>query len=267
MNDGQNNCPSYFTQTEEETEPETDTASCSGPCDNTYNNTCNGDALCVCDENQLVLLDCLDICIEGGYGGYAECSEATAGGYDVCYCSDEPGAFCRGYTGSDGCCADDNPCNLESNSQCDCDSRCGWDAADCQLDPGDCMTPYLIPSVPFEITRSTDGAGSNLGTEGCEGYGGQLLGSASGNEHVYQIVITDGQSLSFSLDGDFDAVLSVRYPCGDQPSSCVATDDGISSAEVMDLSFTGNGYWFVVVDGYSSFDHGGYTLSVTDITR
>ena len=45
------------------------------------------------------------------------------------YCDDAP---CDGYTGADECCLNNNPCDLDLNDMCDCDSTCAWDAVDCE---------------------------------------------------------------------------------------------------------------------------------------
>lgn len=40
--------------------------------------------------------------------------------------------FCGGYGGEDECCAEDDPCDLGDDQQCDCDG-CEWDQADCTM--------------------------------------------------------------------------------------------------------------------------------------
>jgi hypothetical protein len=40
--------------------------------------------------------------------------------------------YCADYTGVDECCADDDPCGLGVNQQCECDG-CDWDRDDCTM--------------------------------------------------------------------------------------------------------------------------------------
>jgi len=40
--------------------------------------------------------------------------------------------FCSDYKGDDECCAQDDPCDLGDNQQCDCDN-CDWDLDDCTM--------------------------------------------------------------------------------------------------------------------------------------
>jgi hypothetical protein len=40
-------------------------------------------------------------------------------------------AYCAGYTGTDDCCTDADPCGYAGDGYCDCGGYCAWDATDC----------------------------------------------------------------------------------------------------------------------------------------
>jgi hypothetical protein len=118
--------------------------------------TTNSDFACECGE------DCCEHpCPDGGYGGtqgddsccyswivdnleyWVDC-EDLLGDEPLCTCTiidlgadtdtgtdSDP---CPGYTGSDECCLNNNPCDWALNDICDCDSTCAWDAVDCEWD-------------------------------------------------------------------------------------------------------------------------------------
>ncbi len=74
-----------------------------------------------------------------------DCSSAGCEDYDGCggicgYCGDTD--FCAGYTGSDTCCTDSNPCGNANDDTCDCGGACAWDATDCTTDTWNCSSSY-----------------------------------------------------------------------------------------------------------------------------
>ncbi|RJO68670.1 MAG: hypothetical protein C4523_07225 [Myxococcales bacterium] len=257
---------------------------CSGPCSDDFYD-CQGDGLCVCDYGEKTLYDCLEVCLEGGYAEFVECSYDEEYAHDLCWCSDETIAYCAGYTGSDICCTLDDPCDFARNDTCDCDGKCAWDATDCAAPDGDidndvdsdpdsdsaqatgaCADPIVISSLPYQHAYTTVNGPDTLTASGCEEDGWAMSGG-SGPERVYRLEARAGQSLGIRVESDFDAVLTARTPCGSSPDECLGSDAEFGAGtQVEELGITINQDFtlFITVDGYRNANQGNYTLTVEE---
>ncbi len=242
---------------------------CSGACDeSTYDLTCVGSDLCVCENGQKHVESCLAVCRDAGYLETTQCAASSSAGHDVCYCSGE-NTFCSGYTGTDTCCTPANSCNQSGNSACNCDGTCGWDAADCGQTAGTCQAPIPVPSIPFTYNGNTGPMDNLLGLTGCSAVDGGSLSTASGPEQVFEFRAGNSTPLTFTVDSNFDAVITVRGPCSNSPSLCLGDDSYYSTDESVTFNFTDSppSVWYVVVDGVDSDEWGSYTLTITNAAR
>jgi hypothetical protein len=93
----------------------------------------NGDNLCCKESNPCFLLDsngvcnCDDACSWDTY----DCSGGTDVDTDTDTDTSTDTTYCAGYTGTNDCCTDADPCGYTEDGVCDCDGMCWWDTVDC----------------------------------------------------------------------------------------------------------------------------------------
>ncbi len=182
---------------------------------------------------------------------------------------DTAAPVCEGYTGSrTDCCREDNPCGWNRDGECDCNDTCAWDRTDCEAQPaeenGTCDEPFLITSSYFSDSGSTSGQGNDISVAGCDG---SHYNQSSAPDVVYAVSLPDNSEMDIYLDADFDSVLLVQSPCGDQAQVCIGADEAscglfFCGSESLGLEITTGGIGYIIVDGYGSSDYGSYTLEV-----
>ena len=81
----------------------------------------------------------------------------------------------------------------------------------------------------------------------CTGY------SAAGNDVVYSIYLTAGQTFTASQQGAHDSSIYVVTDCYDPENTCVAGADATFTGDVETVSFTApsTGVYYLIIDGYS----------------
>jgi hypothetical protein len=98
-----------------------------------------GDEQCLVSSQEddwwcVVVCESNDDCVEG-----TTCQLVPDTSTSICYAGSDTDTDsetdtdpCDGYTGTDECCLNNNPCDWALNDICDCDSTCAWDAVDCE---------------------------------------------------------------------------------------------------------------------------------------
>ena len=106
----------------------------------------------VCDDDE----DCTS-CPEDCEQCPSQCGDDTCDEDEDCQeCPQDCGEcviYCTGYTGDDPCCADNNPCSLEANDQCDCAGTCSWEGDECGPDEcgdGECTGSETCQECPAD---------------------------------------------------------------------------------------------------------------------
>jgi len=146
--------------------------------------------------------------------------------------------------GDDGCggtCGDCGP-----GGTCDENNLCDYPA-----EIGDnCVSPFLVESLPYNNTESTEDATNQTGSEAPTCF---EVGAAS-NDHIYQVTIPSDGTLNISVTGKdgFDPVLYVRQNCEDlADGSCIdgTIDNG---TETLSIDVVADETWFIFVDGWNN---------------
>jgi len=122
----------------------------------------------------------------------------------------------------------------------------------------------VMPAAAGTNTRIT-AAGSYAGTtSGASGIGASCGGSGGSGENGYHWTQCAGATRSVSANtctASYDTVLHVRGPAGE-----IACDDdtcGSLRSRITGASTSGVGLFQIVVDGYSTYSSGSYTLALT----
>lgn len=191
---------------------------CAGSCSDEYPYTCFGDELCLCENGQLTMQDCLSLCTENGFETYVECSYSASSEMDVCYCSDPAGTCTapiqiRSLPFSDSNSTAGAGSNLETD-------MCGL------LDGTGPEKVYLFEavadqSVNFSVTPETSGFDIQLAIRtDCSNNPDQCLGSDDYSNGGEEITIT------FNVAGSYWITVD-GYQGGDSGSyTLTATDIG-----------------------------------------
>lgn len=196
----------------------------------------------------------------------------------------------------DGDCGGGRWCNTGVCQDCVNDTRCGSSCTDCTTtgqvcDGSACIEPGCPPPTESCTTGSQNMRGCGnariIGrTAAASGFVGDddtcfgayddmdESGCTDGNaDHTYRIYMRAGESISVDVDDDwpcdFDQTwwdpavkLYTSAGCGDLSCSLAICDDDFSPG--FNHTATYDGWYFIVVDGRSSFDdEGDYKLNVT----
>lgn len=249
---------------EQEKEP------CTGSCNTSVNvDICYGDDLCICDNNQFSMLDCTQWCLDNGYTGFDHCGHDNALNHSRCYCSGTNSGdadYCTGFTGSNECCMEDNPCGYDADDICQCEGFCSWEEDDCggssTEGSGTCADPFIVNSFPYTHDHTTEGHESNINGFFCDSE--DMSHSSSGPEAVYRIYGTVGLVLSIDVINTsyFDPVIISTADCSDVFADCYAVNYSSSGEdEGAILEFSQTGYATILIDT-DLFTGGSYTLMV-----
>jgi hypothetical protein len=134
------------------------------------------------------------------------------------------------------------------------------------LPPDNDTCPGTDVSLGEVITGTTAGALDDYdpGAGGCTGY------TAPGPDIVYHLIVPTPQEVVVVLvpddDDVYDASLYVATNCSDISGTCVAGSDVLGPEAVSFVAGGGTDY-YIIVDGYTEFDQGPFTLYVHGIVE
>jgi hypothetical protein len=157
--------------------------------------------------------------------------------------------------GGDDCDDTDSSVHPDATEICgdgidqDCDGSDG--------DEGTCGCPTVISS-----------SGTYTGTtSGSSMYSPGTCGSGGGPEWIFSITPTTSRSVTFATSGtSWDTVLYARSGSCTSGTEVGCDDDGGYSLDsLLTVSMTGGTAYYLFLDGYSSYDSGAYTLTVTGL--
>jgi hypothetical protein len=129
------------------------------------------------------------------------------------------------------------------------------------LPPDNDTCPGTDVSLGDVVTGTTEDAADDYdpGEDGCTGY------SAPGPDIVYHLAVASPQEVVVVLipddDDEYDASLYVVTNCSDITGTCEAGSD-VLGPEAVSFWAGGGADYYIIVDGYTEADDGGFTLYV-----